>query len=285
MIEIIKKPTSRIMLWFLCATAFLFGVQVSCFAQDVLDTAKIKCQYKYTYLSDTIENKTKEDILLLEIGDKISKCYSYYTFQSDSIMALPNWYDIMKKHLNKAFSTEKIGMFPHKRSRTYVYKNHPRGEMTVTDGISLQDFIYIDSLNSQHWTILDESKEILGYSCQKAQCNFRGRHYTAWFTTEIPISDGPWKFCGLPGLIMQVYDIGKQYNFILTGIEKTQYPIIFSPSTLNGGKRTKTKRKKFLKAEKQYLINQGGYIEAETGIKLGSKRNKMPYDLIEKDYE
>src|SRR5699024_5708709 len=56
------------------------------------------------------------------------------------------------------------------------------------------------------WQITDESKEIGGYIAIKAEVTFRGRDFVAWFTPEIPISAGPWKFYGLPGLILVVKD-------------------------------------------------------------------------------
>ena len=37
------------------------------------------------------------------------------------------------------------------------------------------------------------------FDCQKAECDFRGRRWEAWFTTEIPVGEGPWKLRGLPG--------------------------------------------------------------------------------------
>lgn len=51
----------------------------------------------------------------------------------------------------------------------------------------------------------------------KATCTFRGREYTAWFCVDIPISNGPWKFGGLPGLILKVYD--KDHLFVFESIE------------------------------------------------------------------
>jgi GLPGLI family protein len=54
------------------------------------------------------------------------------------------------------------------------------------------------------WTIVPELKSILNYQCQKAICHFRGRDYVAYFASEIPISNGPFKFDGLPGLILEV---------------------------------------------------------------------------------
>jgi GLPGLI family protein len=188
------------------------------------------------------------------------------------------------KYFNNPATSVKSGKYPHKRMRTHVYKNYPQGEMTVTDGISLQDFVYKDELDSQAWSIKDSSRTIIGYKCQKAECSFRGRNYIAWFTPDIPINDGPWKFSGLPGLIMEVYDSGRQYHFSITGIEKSNEPIVLSKSTLQSGKYSKTKRTKFLKAKKQYLMNTGGFIKAETGIDLGSDAKVMRYDLIERDY-
>jgi hypothetical protein len=39
--------------------------------------------------------------------------------------------------------------------------------------------------------------------CKKATTNFRGRYWEAWYTEEIPIGQGPWKLCGLPGMILK----------------------------------------------------------------------------------
>lgn len=56
------------------------------------------------------------------------------------------------------------------------------------------------------WKILNETKEISGYQCQKATVNFRGRNYIAWFTNKVPTPFGPWKLYGLSGLILEAYD-------------------------------------------------------------------------------
>ncbi|KMQ67841.1 hypothetical protein ACM39_10885 [Chryseobacterium sp. FH2] len=67
-------------------------------------------------------------------------------------------------------------------------------------------FIVEEQFPAFNWKIENEIREILGYSCKKASMSFKGRNYTAWFTTKIPISDGPWKFGGLPGLILELVD-------------------------------------------------------------------------------
>lgn len=260
-------------------------------AQEVLDTTQLTCQYKLRWLFDTINNQERNDILILQIGKKISKCYSYYTFQSDSLSRTPGWdkqFDKLIKNaiLNSRAKGGSIDLYslPARRSKAFVYKNFPAGEMTVVDGISLQDYLYKDSLHSQNWLIKEETKEISGYSCQKAVCSFRGRKYEAWFSSEIAVSDGPWKFSGLPGLIMEVYDVGKQYCFLLTGIENKKEPIVFSASVSASGKFTNISRQKFIRAQREYTMNSSLHIKAETGIDLGGENKVRHYDLIERDH-
>ena len=145
------------------------------FSQEkVLDSAYLKCQYEYIFESDTLSGKTRDDLLILQVGENLSKCYSYYSNEVDSIMALPNgdelWTQMFEAELKKKGVAARN--FPRKRMRTYVYKNYPSGKMTVTDGVSLQDFIYEDELNAQQWEIKDSTKTILDYPCQMAACNF-----------------------------------------------------------------------------------------------------------------
>ena len=269
----------------------LLVISSAIFSQGkTIDKAYLKCQYEYIWQRDTLENKTSDDLLILQIGENMSKCYSYYSAEVDSISALPNWYEVMKKHLDYAFSKKEINTndYPHKRMKAYIYKNYPQGKMTVTDGLTLQYYEYEDELNAQQWEIRDSIKTILNYSCQMAVCDFRGREWTAWFTTDIPVSDGPWKLSGLPGLIMEAYDKGSQYVFTIVGLQKVDDEPIFFSETYVGSKRfEKSNRIDFLKAKKRYLMDMGGYIEMETGIDLsgGNPPKIMRYDLLELDYK
>jgi GLPGLI family protein len=69
------------------------------------------------------------------------------------------------------------------------------------------------------WELLNETKNINSFSCQKAIGNFRGRTYIVWFTNDIPVSLGPWKLNGLPGLILEATDSLNQYQFFAEKIE------------------------------------------------------------------
>ncbi|MDR1369104.1 MAG: GLPGLI family protein, partial [Dysgonamonadaceae bacterium] len=131
------------------------------------------------------------------------------------------------------------------------------------------------------WEILSDTATILGYACQKAQCHYRGRDWEAWFTTEIPISEGPWKFYGLPGLITKLNDRKKHYSFVLTGFQEVNETI----ETKISKNIQKIDRKDFLRAkmgDKAKQITQADL--AKIGIN-SSGSSQCQYDDIELDYK
>lgn len=72
-----------------------------------------------------------------------------------------------------------------------------------------------DTLPNFEWVIHDnDEKKIGNFKCKKATTFFRGRHYIAYFTTDIPIGLGPWKFKGLPGLILYLESISGKNKHI-----------------------------------------------------------------------
>ena len=70
--------------------------------------------------------------------------------------------------------------------------------------------------------LTNEKKQILNYNCKKATTSFRGRDFEAWYTEEVPLKNGPWKFCGLPGLIVKVIDTKNIYSFDLVSVKFEQ---------------------------------------------------------------
>ena len=256
--------------------------------EPMIDRAHMKCLYRYVYTFDTLKNELRDDLLILQIGKEVSKCYSYYTFQSDSLQRTPDGAKVWSELFQQAIEKDGIdGDFPHVRMSTYVYKNYPTGQMTITDRISLQGYRYADSLHAQTWTMGDSTREVLGYTCQQATADFRGRHWTAWFATDIPVSDGPWKLGGLPGLILEAYDEGQQHVFTAVGLERVaDEPIIFNQKDGHNRRFEPTNRLDFLRMERRFLMDSNSFIQMETGIDLlGDEPNRvMRYDLLERDY-
>lgn len=75
------------------------------------------------------------------------------------------------------------------------------------------DMIHLKSVDKQKWKLSNDKKMIGQYNVQKAETNWGGRHWTAWFAEAIPFSEGPYKFNGLPGIIMELSDSRKDYSF------------------------------------------------------------------------
>lgn len=88
-----------------------------------------------------------------------------------------------------------------------------------SDNIDGVGYIIEEDTPNLNWEILNETKKIDKYTCQKAKTYFRGREYHAWFTDEIPNSGGPWKFNNTPGLILEVADINGKYQWFTTKIK------------------------------------------------------------------
>jgi len=115
---------------------------------------------------------------------------------------------------------------------------------------------------SQNWILSDEKKVIGNFSCKKATCTFRGRHYTAWFSEEMPLPFGPWKFNGLPGLIIEVFDKTNEVFFTLAKISMPyNIPII----NINENRET-ISRDEFIKNNEKSLVEIKEKLEEKARI-------------------
>lgn len=98
------------------------------------------------------------------------------------------------------------------------YKDYSKKKLHFREFFYSSPYISGEDFPTFTWNVSRDIKKIGGYTCYKATTRFRGRDYTAWFTTDIPIQDGPWKFWGLPGLILEVSDSLGQIKFTAQSI-------------------------------------------------------------------
>ena len=125
----------------------------------------------------------------------------------------------------------------------YLFKNMPEGKNTVYRSFGFDRYTYEEDIEPQEWILGDSVRSILGYECRLAECDYRGRHWIAWYAPEIAVSEGPWKLGGLPGLILEAYDSRRHYVFTALGMT-TEVPgkvgiHIFSKSDLSEISREK----------------------------------------------
>ncbi len=191
------------------------------------EPAILEVYYTRTEVTDTTKRETNffNEETMLRIGKNMSRYCSVPKFYRDSL-----------RHFNSAlyWETEKIALVNAKdpverdmatltRNGQYwdvIYKNYPAGKVTQTSYFDMTDWRYEEDWEKPEWEIIDETKEIMGFQCFKATADYRGRRWTAWFTPEIPVQDGPWKLCGLPGLILEAVDSGNVYHFVASGLKQ-----------------------------------------------------------------
>lgn len=129
-------------------------------------------------------------------------------------------------------------------------------------------FVYSDSVPSLEWNFSDEETDpIMGFDCHKATVEFAGRSYTAWFTPEIPLPFGPYKFGGLPGLILKLEDAERQYIWEAVGFERDNTPIM--EYTYRDGNDKRCSAADVEKALVRYFKSPVGFMISEMGGESG----------------
>lgn len=191
------------------------------FAQKVRTVDAV--DYRITYSAKTVEDvnekdesggyRYEDDELRLDIGKTISKCYNRTRELHDSVMLAK---------LNN-FDLDMTGTPANGAISWIIYKGVPAGKTIRLDVVGACDDHYRmeEDTDVPEWKIeSDSTLNVLGYDCMKAVAAFKGRTWTAYFTEDIPLDNGPWKLCGLPGLILKAEDTTHQFIFEAIGLQQ-----------------------------------------------------------------
>ncbi|TFH95368.1 GLPGLI family protein [Porphyromonas levii] len=223
-------------------------------------------QYEYCSMKDTIDLiYYRPDVQMVEVHDNQSVTYSLRTYQMKEEFGSEEGKKKWQGLFDQGVESVKAGVLPMKDfmnrlprlgQQDIIKINLETGAMLVYDNIGTEQYKYDDLINIK-WHLLDKQKTILGYDCQLAITNFRGRKWFAWYSIDLPIGAGPWKLFGLPGVIFEAYDEKKHYHYTLKGLEQKQplldYTILLSPNA------TQIDRIKFINSHQVYA-NTGGEL-------------------------
>lgn len=160
-----------------------------------------------------------------------------------------------------------------------VEKDKKSQKTTFKDRIGRDIYAYEED-RPLDWKVLAETTKIGDYKVQKAETDFAGRKWTAWFTTDLPYQDGPYKFTGLPGLIIKVEDSSGDYSFDLM----KNYKISDFPEMNQFGNIIKLKRKDYLKQQEKFREDPMSFLAAGRGggiapLMRGGGGNPNPADM------
>ena len=172
------------------------------------DFTKLSVTYEVRYQKVEEVAKREKDLMRLDIGEHSSQ---YISIIGEFLTK--NKSDIMAKRIKDpyaGYTTLRDEVFKNTPDEGYLRFVHMPGWVSCREKIEgLFD-----------WQLLDGDSIVCGYPCHKAITTFRGRTWTVWYTLDLPYSDGPWKFCGLPGLVLYAYDLEDKFRFNCIGIEK-----------------------------------------------------------------
>ena len=180
---------------------------------------RITYKVVYTYSSDLAP---RHDVSYLDIqADGVSCFYSHYFVKSQEIQ------DSINRRGSVSIDMVGKAIAPYGDGQpNFVYKHIPsEGKLTFTT-YHVDWFKYSEPIPALQWKIEGKDSVIAGYHCQAATTSLRGRQWRAWFTLDIPVSDGPWKLCGLPGLILRATDEQGYFDFDCTGVASIEIPPI-----------------------------------------------------------
>ena len=180
---------------------------------------RITYKVVYTYSSDLAP---RHDVSYLDVQDDGVSCfYSHYFVKSQEIQdSINRRGSVSDDMVSKAIAPYDGGQ------PNFVYKHIPaEGKLTFAT-YHVDWFKYSEPIPALQWKIEGKDSVIASYHCQAATTSLRGRRWRAWFTLDIPVSDGPWKLCGLPGLILRATDEQGYFDFDCTGIASIEIPPI-----------------------------------------------------------
>lgn len=206
-------------------------------------------------------------------------------------------YGAMASALQEAGRWDEV---PNRTASIYVFKDFEKQLQTVYDDYSDQFAKYNEPLQEMQWEVIaDSAKIILGYECLMAKTAYHGRDWTAWFAPEIPVHDGPWKFAGLPGLILKATESQGMHSFTANGIEATEQEI---PGMPRDDWYHKEDRIKYLQGKYRHLQDPfadlaGGNLPANAKVFVNGRETTVEevrnqsrkeldsgYDFLETDY-
>ncbi|GHV58372.1 hypothetical protein FACS1894182_10350 [Bacteroidia bacterium] len=286
------KMTLSILILFITCITIVYGQNTSLprNTQDmsVIDFGNIRISYAFN-ATDIKNHKTYDDLQLLEIGATQSKYYSFFISNSDSLCT-----DWGINNSNSSVFPSRMGV----RGKDPLWSEYYFSEYyknfttnTLTEFARMPSLLhnanayYEEELPTINWIIHDDTLILMTYQCQKAICHFRGRDFVAWFAPDIPISNGPWKFGGLPGLILKISDTEGRCDFECIKIEQLKQKFPIKKHNEYNTKYKKKDRKTILKFQKEVHEDYNKLAGLTPLPNFGSEHTRQKTERIKRIYE
>ena len=232
--------------------------------QDSIDVSSVVAVYEYTCRTQDTERQAVTDgmKLALQIGSRCTRSFPYRKFlkeqerTTDGTREFMDGYDFMNPDEILLLRAESNCHVPD------VWTNYPDEMMTVRDAIAPTIYETREKRKAIDWTLSNDTITIGDYLCKTATCKLNGQRWTVRYCEEIPTTAGPWKLCGLPGLILDAETADGIHRFTISDIIRTASPIYYETNAIT----TKISEEKLVKMRNKtfgnrlYLKNPMYYI-------------------------
>jgi len=212
--------------------------------------------YKQSHKNENLE----KIYMVLDINPNDVKYYDFSFLEKDSL-----------NKLHHSQNTNWTDQIPIKRKKN---SNINQNYVEVGDNI----YVY-ETKDILNWKLKNETQKIENFNAQKATLEFGGRNWVAWFTKDIPFNEGPYKFNGLPGLILKINDDDNHFNFELIKINKLSetYDTSNILEIRYGDKPIKASEKQVIKKAKEYFNDP--FNEIRQGLNTGRIKSFEYYGI------
>lgn len=230
----------------------------------LIDQSLVECLYEYSVKALEVEDSIQHSITLtyqtiLQANANVSKFWDWHAFKLDSLLfttPIPLTPDSQQLLTKRYTIGVKYFFIP------LVFKNYPMKTITVIDDLGPDVFLYEYPKTGHDWQLTDDTLTVCGYVCNRATTRYEGRVWEAWYAPEIPLSDGPWKLYGLPGLILKALDKTGEHCFEAISLRNASHPIYLT----HDAQCQKTKRTTFIKQKIPFFKNFSSYIRMNPAI-------------------
>lgn len=199
-------------------------------AQEAIDTAQFVAVYDYECRTQDAEGTPVTDRMQLavQVGRTVTKSMPLSAYQrTDEITSADAAIEFQEAMLHMPT----------------VWTGYPEGQTTVREFIFPHDYEGYEPTPEIVWTLTDDTLTVGGYYCQTAMATHRGVAWTVCYTEDIPTSAGPWKLCGLPGLILKAETNDGIHRFTLASLQRIASPIYSETNAIT----SKTTEEKLIK--------------------------------------
>ena len=242
--------------------------------QECIDTANLVVAYDYECRTQDADGKAVTDRmkLCLLVGRHCTRSFPYRKFRKEREWAegkkqfAADFLQMNKREYMEGYDF--IDELPLLRAESFcfmpqVWTDYPEGQVTVRDAIPPSIYETQEKRKTIKWTLSDErlrvgeqgsgiTLTVGGYLCKTAVCQLHGLKWTVRYAEDIPTTAGPWKLCGLPGLIVEAVSDDGIHRFTLTDLQHATAPIFYETNAIT----VKTSEEKLIKNRNKTFGNR-----------------------------